>query len=160
MPILTRLREFLESQKVPYSVHSHPQAFTALEIAALQHVKGRQLVKVVMVKTGAGFVMLALPADHRVEFAKLRAALGRDDLRLAEEAEFRDLFPECEVGAMPPFGTLYGVPVYLDRTLRSEEDIVFNAGTHTLTARMALRDYLALVEPGVIDFAVPRSPAG
>jgi Ala-tRNA(Pro) deacylase len=154
MPILAKLREFLDRNKVAYSAHSHPEAFTAQEIAALQHVKGRQLVKVVMAKTRQGFVMLALPADRRVDFAKLGGLVGDRDVRLAAEAEFRDLFPECQVGAMPPFGNLYGLSTYLDRSLEGEAEIVFNAGTHTLTAKMALRDYLTLVKPVVADFSV------
>ena len=154
MPILAKLREFLEAHKVPYSVHSHPEAYTAQEIAALQHVKGRQLAKVVMAKAGAGFVMLVLPADHRVDFGGLKAVLGGQEVRLAQEAEFRDLFPGCEVGAMPPFGNLYGLPVYVDRSLEKDAEIVFNAGTHALTAKVALRDYLALVKPTMAEFAV------
>lgn len=154
MPILAKLREFLEANKVPYSVHSHPTAYTAQEIAALQHVKGRQLAKVVIVKASTDFLMLVLPADHRVDFAKLKTALGLKEVRLAQEAEFRDLFPGSEVGAMPPFGNLYGLPVYVDRALEKDEEIVFNAGTHTLTAKMAFRDFAALVRPAVAEFAV------
>lgn len=154
VPILNKLRELLESNRVPYTVHSHPSAYTAQEIAALQHVKGRRLAKVVMVKAGAELRMLVLPADHRVDLGKLKAVLGGTEVRLAQEAEFRDLFPGCEVGAMPPFGNLYGLPVYADRALEKDEEIVFNAGTHTLTAGVALRDYVALVKPVMAEFAV------
>jgi len=159
MPILGKLREFLEAEKMPYSVHSHPEAYTAQEIAALSHVRGRLLVKVVMVKAGTRLVMLALPADHRVDFERVRRLVGPDAV-LATEGEFREAFPGCEVGAMPPFGNLFGIPVYLDRSLDREGDIVFNAGTHTLTARMALADYLRLAEPRIDDFAVPPHMAG
>jgi Ala-tRNA(Pro) deacylase len=154
MPILAKLREVFEAHKVPYSVHSHPHAYTAQEIAALQHVKGRRLAKVVMAKADGRMVMLVLPADHRVDFGKLRAVLGAQEVRLAQEAEFQGLFPGCEVGAMPPFGNLYGLPLYTDRVLEKDEEIVFNAGTHTLTAKVAWRDYLGLVKPVVADFAV------
>src|SRR5262245_65672502 len=123
MPILTQLREFLDANKVPYSVHSHPTAYTAQEIAALQHVKGRQLAKVVMVRAGAEVVMLVLPAERRVDFDWLKNVLRAPDVRLAEEPEFRDLFPGCEVGAMPPFGSLYGLRV-LDGSLEKDEEIV------------------------------------
>ena len=106
MPILTKLREFLEDEKVPYSVHSHPEAYTALEIAALEHVKGRMLAKVVIVKTGASdLVMVVVPADRRVDFRRFGAMLGSEELRLAQELEFQDSFPACDVGSMPPFGT-------------------------------------------------------
>jgi Ala-tRNA(Pro) deacylase len=154
MTILAKLREFLEANKVPYSVHSHPEAYTAQEIAALQHVKGRRLAKVVIVRAGDRSVLLVLPADRRVDFEKLKAALGTRDVRLAQESEFRDLFPGCEVGAMPPFGNLYGLPVYADRSLEKDDEIVFNAGTHTLTAKLAWRDYVTLVTPVMADFAV------
>ncbi len=153
MPILAMLREFLEANNVPYSVHSHPEVYTAQEIAALQHVKGRMLAKVVMARSGADFVMLVLPADRRVDFGKLRA-LGFAEIRLAQEAEFANIFPGCDVGAMPPFGNLYGLPVYVDAMLERDDEIVFNAGTHTLTAKLAFRDFVALVKPVIADFTV------
>jgi Ala-tRNA(Pro) deacylase len=155
MPILTRLREFLETNKVPYSVHSHPQAFTAQEIAALEHVSGRMLAKVVMIKAGAQLIMVVIPADHRVDLDRIKGSLG-SDVRLATEAEFRDAFPGCEVGAMPPFGNLFGIPVYVDRTLEQDEEIVFNAGNHTLTAKLAFDDFVRLTEPRMVDVAVQR----
>ena len=154
MSILAKLREFLEASKVPYSVQSHPTAYTAQEIAALSHVKGRALAKVVMVKAGADLVMLVLPADHRVDLSRAKAILGVKDLRLAQEAEFSGVFPGCEVGAMPPFGNLFGLPVYADRSLEKDEAIVFNAGTHTQTARMPFPDYVRLVKPRMEEFAV------
>ena len=154
MPILAKLREFLEASKVPYSVHSHPTAYTAQEIAALSHVKGRALAKVVMVKAGADLAMLVLPADHRVDLSRVKAVLGVKDVRLAQEAEFSGVFPGCEVGAMPPFGNLFGLPVYADRSLEKDEAIVFNAGTHTQTAKMPFRDFAQLVKPRMEDFAV------
>jgi Ala-tRNA(Pro) deacylase len=155
MPILGKLREFLEANKIAYSVHSHPTAYTAQEIAALSHVTGRRLVKVVMIKAGDELAMLALPADHRVDLERVQRVIGRDDTRLATEGEFRAAFPGCDVGAMPPFGNLFGIPVYVDRSLEKAGEIVFNAGTHTLTARMAFGDYVRLVNPRMADFAVP-----
>jgi Ala-tRNA(Pro) deacylase len=154
MPILVKLREFLDTSKVSYSVHSHPTAYTAQEIAALSHVKGRALAKVVMVKAGADLAMLVLPADHKVDFARVKAVLGVKDVRLAQEGEFSGVFPGCEVGAMPPFGNLFNLPVYADRSLEKDEEIVFNAGTHTQTAKMTWRDYARLVKPRMEDFAV------
>jgi Ala-tRNA(Pro) deacylase len=154
MPILAKLREFLDANKVSYSVHSHPTAYTAQEIAGLSHVKGRALAKVVMVKAGADLTMLVLPADHRVDFGRVKTILKAKDVRLAQEAEFSDVFPGCEVGAMPPFGNLFGLPVYADRSLEKTQEIVFNAGTHTLTARMAFADFVRLVKPKMEEFAV------
>jgi Ala-tRNA(Pro) deacylase len=153
MPILNRLREFLEMNKVPYSVHSHPQAYTAQEIAALSHVAGRMLAKVVMVKAGDELIMLVVPADRRVDLERVRTLLGRD-VRLATETEFRDAFPGCEVGAMPPFGNLFGVPAYLDRSLEEDDEIVFNAGTHSLTAKLAFEDFVRLTNPSIGEFTV------
>jgi Ala-tRNA(Pro) deacylase len=155
MPILTRLREFLEMNKVPYSVHSHPQVYTAQEVAALAHVAGRMLAKVVMAKAGDRLIMLVMPADHRVDLERLKGTLG-NDVRLATEAEFRDAFPGCEVGAMPPFGNLFGIPVYVDRSLEADEEIVFNAGTHTMTAKLAFGDFVRLTEPRMAEFAAQR----
>jgi Ala-tRNA(Pro) deacylase len=155
MPILGKLRELLEGNKVAYSVHSHPEAYTAQKIAALAHIKGRMLVKVVMVKAGDALVMVALPADRRLDLDRVRGVLG-NDVRLATEAEFREAFPGCDVGAMPPFGNLFGMPLYVDRSLEQDEEIVFNAGTHTLTARMALSDYLRLARPHMAEVSVHR----
>jgi Ala-tRNA(Pro) deacylase len=155
MPILTRLREFLELNKVPFSVHYHPQAYTAQEIADLAHVTGRMLAKVVIVNAGDNLKMLVLPADRRVDLERVKGMLGTD-VRIATEPEFRDAFPGCEVGAMPPFGNLFGIPTYVDCSLQREEEIVFNAGTHTLTAKLAFEDFARLTEPRIAEFAVPR----
>jgi Ala-tRNA(Pro) deacylase len=155
MPILTKLREFLETNKVPYSVHSHPQAYTAQEIASLAHVTGRMLAKVVMVRAGDDLLMLVLPADHRVDLDRVTRVAGRE-VRLATEAEFRDAFPGCDVGAMPPFGNLFGIPIWVDRSLEQDDEIVFNAGTHTLTAKLAFNDFVRLTEPRIADFGIER----
>ncbi len=156
MPIVEKLRQFLEQEKVPYSVHSHPEAYTALEIAALEHVKGRMLAKVVVAKTGDdALVMLVVPADRRVDFRKVAAALGAEDIRLAHESEFRDAFPACEVGSMPPFGNLFGLPVLADELLGENEDIVFNAGTHTLTVKLRFTDFARVVQPRMARLSVP-----
>jgi len=153
MPILTKLREYLDTQKVPYEVLSHRQAFTAQEIAQAQHVPGRELAKVVMVRSGGAFVMLVVPAPYRVDLERAKLAVGKTDLVLATEDEFRGLFPQCEAGAMPPFGNLYGLPVYVDQTLTRDEEIVFNAGTHTQTVKMKYADFARLVQPKVVAVA-------
>jgi Ala-tRNA(Pro) deacylase len=156
MPILTKLRDFLEQEKVPYSVHSHPEAYTALEIAALEHVKGGMLAKVVIVTADAReLVMVVVPADRRVDFRKVAAVLGTEDLRLAQESEFRDSFPACEVGSMPPFGNLFGLPVLVDELLAENDEIVFNAGTHTLTAKVRFEDFRRLVQPRIAGLSLP-----
>lgn len=152
MPILTKLREYLDKQKVPYEVLAHRQAFTAQEVAQAQHVRGDELAKVVMLRSGPQFIMAVLPASHRIDLERAKAAAGKPDLVLATEAEFAGLFPQCEAGAMPPFGNLYGLPVYVDQTLTRDETIVFNAGTHTQTVKMTYADFARLVQPKVCSF--------
>jgi Ala-tRNA(Pro) deacylase len=156
MPILTKLREFLNAQKATYEVLSHRQAFTAQEVAQAQHVRGVELAKVVMLRSGGQFIMMVLPAPFRVDVDRARAALGKPDAVVATEEEFQGLFPHCEAGAMPPFGNLYGLPVYVDQTLTRDADIVFNAGTHTQTVKMKYADFARLVHPTVCSFAAPH----
>lgn len=156
MPILTKLREFLDQNKVQYEVITHRQAFTAQEVAAAEHVPGKQLAKVVILRSGASFLMAVLPAPYRVDLDRAKAALAKPDLVLASEQEFAGLFPQCEAGAMPPFGNLYGLPVYVDQILTRDEVIVFNAGTHTQTVKMKYADFARLVQPAVSSFATLR----
>lgn len=156
MAILTKLRDFLDRNNVRYEVASHAQAFTAQEVAAAQHVPGRLVAKVVMLRGGGDFVMVVLPAPLQVDLQKARAALGRADLQLATENEFAGLFPECEPGAMPPFGNLYGLAVWVDESLTKDEEIVFNAGTHTETVKMRYADFARLVQPRVTALAASR----
>ena len=153
MPILTKLREYLDKQGVKYEVLSHRQAFTAQEVAEAQHIKGRELAKVVMLRSAGEFFMAVLPAPYRVDLDLAQGVVGRREVHLATEEEFSGLFPQCEAGAMPPFGNLYGLPVYVDQSLTRDDDIVFNAGTHTQTVRMKYADFARLVQPRVAAFA-------
>jgi Ala-tRNA(Pro) deacylase len=153
MGVPARLIDFLNRSKVPYEVLHHPEAFTAQELAAIEHVKGRSHAKVVMVKTEGQVLMAVLPADHRVDLEKLDKATGRKTA-LATEAEFKALFPDCAVGTMPPFGELYGVPAYLDASLTDAERIVFEAGTHSDAIRMRYADYARVAKPTVAEFAM------
>jgi len=153
MPILTKLREFLDRNNVRYDVASHPQAFTAQEVAAAQHVPGKELAKVVILRSGRTFLMAVLPAPYRVDIERARAATGKPDLTFATEQEFAGLFPQCEPGAMPPFGNLFNLETYVDETLTRDEQIVFNAGTHTQTVRMKYADFARLVQPKVVTLA-------
>lgn len=157
MPVLTKLREFLDQNGVHYEVGSHRLAFTAQEVAAAQHVPGKELAKVVMLRSGTAFIMTVLPAPYRVDIERAKAALGKSDLSLATEQEFKNLFPQCEPGAEPPFGNLYNLPVYVDQTLTRDEDIVFNAGSHTQTIKMKYADFARLVQPKVAAFAALRT---
>jgi Ala-tRNA(Pro) deacylase len=153
-----RLEDYLRENGVPYQAQHHARAITAQEVAAAEHVPGRMFAKTVMVTTEEDeMAMFALPAPYHVNPEKAAAALDARETRLAEEERFAQAFPDCEVGAMPPFGNLYGVPVYVDRTLAEDETIVFRAGTHTDTMSVLYADFERLVEPTLADFADPPS---
>ncbi|HHT9127019.1 MAG TPA: aminoacyl-tRNA deacylase [Candidatus Brocadiia bacterium] len=152
MTILRKLREYLDEKKVRYEVSSHREAYTAQEIAAALHVPGQKLAKVVMVKAGERFVMVVLPATWKIDMQKMKKIVGAADTRIATEDEFKDLFPGCDVGAMPPFGNLYNLDVYVDKSLTEDREIVFNAGTHVDTVNMNYQDFAALVKPIVAEF--------
>ncbi len=147
------LEAYLRESKVPFQVQHHAVAYTAQEVAAAEHVPGRMLAKVVMVLGDGELAMFVLPAPARVDLDKAAAALDAKEARLAREEEFADRFPGCEVGAMPPFGNLYDLPVYADRSLAEDETIVFEAGTHTDTMSMKYADFERLAKPTLADFA-------
>ncbi len=153
MKIPARLIEFLNQQKVRYQVLHHPEAFTAQELAAIEGVKGKYHAKVVMVKNDGRLLMTVLPADHRVDLAKLGKITGRPSL-VAGEVDFKEQFPDCAVGTMPPFGNLYNVPTMVDQSLTADDYIVFEAGTHTDAIKLSYADYAKLAQPQVADFAV------
>ena len=148
MPI-KKLREYLDSHAVRYFVVSHSPAYTAQEIAAAAHVPGKELAKTVMVKLNGRMAMVVLPASRQIDFKLLGKLAGTDDVVLSDEEEFGDLFPECEPGAMPPFGNLYGMEVYVSEELDEDEENAFNAGAHTELLRLPYRDYRRLVNPVV-----------
>jgi len=148
MPV-KRLKEFLDDHFVKYVSIIHSQAFTSQEIAASAHIPGKELAKTVMAKVDGEMVMAVLPASYKLVLDLLRNAAGAEHVELATEQEFRDLFPECEVGAMPPFGNLYDMDVFVSESLTEDEKIAFNAGSHTELIRLAFEDYRRLVEPTV-----------
>jgi Ala-tRNA(Pro) deacylase len=149
-----RLENYLRDNRVPFEEQHHPRAVSAQEVAASEHLPGRMLAKTVMVLADGQMVMLALPAPYQVDLEKAAAALGVEEARLAEEEQFADTFLDCELGAMPPFGNLYGVPVYVEKTLAQDETIVFRSGTHTQTMSVSYSDFERLVEPTVAQFAL------
>jgi Ala-tRNA(Pro) deacylase len=151
--ICDKLKKYLDENKAQYEVLRHSEAYTAQEVAQTMHVKGRQLVKVVIINGDRGHIMVALPADRRVDIAHLRADLGLKLASLATEREFKAMFPDCEAGAMPPFGNLYNIPVYVDKALTLDDDIFFQAGTHYESVRMAYSDFERLVRPQVLDLS-------
>jgi Ala-tRNA(Pro) deacylase len=150
-----RLEAYLREKQVPFDVRHHPRAITAQEVAASEHVPGKMLAKTVMVLADGKMVMLALPAPYQVDVDKAGKVLG-GEVRLAHEEEFENTFPDCEVGAMPPFGNLYEVPVYVEAALAEDETIVFRAGTHTDTMSLSYADFERLVEPTIAEFAASR----
>lgn len=150
--MLDKLKGYLDENQVRYQVISHSRAYTAQEIAALVHIPGQEMAKTVIVQIHGSLAMLVLPASYHVDFTRLANALGTGDVYLASEEEFRARFPQCETGAMPPFGNLFEVPVYVAQSLSLDEEIFFNAGNHTELVRMRYADFARLVQPKVISF--------
>ena len=148
-----KLKEFLDSNKIKYVSITHSSAYTAMEISALAHVPGKDLAKTVMIKTNGHMAMAVLPATHMIKMDLLKKAIGSDNIRLATEQEFKDKFADCEVGAMPPFGNLYNMEVYASDLLRDDEEIVFNAGSHTELIKLSYKDFERLVNPKVTQIS-------
>ena len=153
MPLLEKLRDFLEANLAEYSHTVHPTAYTAREVATAEHLPAREIAKTVVILGDGGFRMLVVPANRLVDFREVRTALGLSNVRMATEYELGNLFPDCEVGAMPPVGSLYGLPVFIDASLLSEEVIAFNAGTHRDEVHMRTAEYKRLVQPTVVSLA-------
>jgi Ala-tRNA(Pro) deacylase len=152
--VLKKLRNHLEQNQVSYELGYHVRVYTAQEIAAAQHVPGKEMAKVVMVKTDGKNIMLVLPASYRVEMKKLKGVLNSKKVAMVKEEGFQELFPDCEIGAMPPFGNLYNLEVWVDQVLTEDEFIVFQAGNHVETLKIKYSDYVRLVNPKVGDFSV------
>ena len=152
MPV-EKLETFLEEHGVDYETLSHDEVYTAQEVAAAAHIPGKQVAKTVMVRVDGEMAMVVLPATYDVSLDRVRAVTGAGEVELAEEEEFRDLFPGCEAGAMPPFGNLWDMPVFVDRHLREDERIAFPAGNHHELVRLAYSDFERLVEPVVGELA-------
>jgi len=150
---LAKLKEFLDSHQVKYVTISHSRAITAQEIAAAAHISGKQIAKTVMVKLDGKMAMAVLPASRKVNFEKLKQCSGANAVALAGEDEFKETFPNCECGAMPPFGNLYGMDVLVADELTQDEEIAFNAGSHNELVRLAYKDFERLVQPKVCNFA-------
>ena len=151
MPI-KKLKEMLDKEGVKYVVISHSTAYTAQEIAASAHIAGKKLAKTVIVKIDGKLAMAVLPASYQVAFDRLKEATGSSKIKLASEQEFIDTFPDCEVGAMPPFGNLYEMEVFVAKSLAEDEEIAFNAGSHNELVKLGYRDFERLVKPKVLEF--------
>ncbi len=150
---IKKLKEFLDENNVRYITVSHSPAYTAQEIAAKAHLPGKEIAKTVLVKIDGKLAMAVLPGSFKINFENLRKVLGSDNVRLADEHEFVDKFPDCELGAMPPFGNLYGIDVFVANSLAEDEEIAFNACSHSQLIKMTYSDFEKLVKPIRLDFA-------
>jgi Ala-tRNA(Pro) deacylase len=148
------LQQYLRENDVDFEVLTHKQAYTMPEVAAALHISGKQVAKSVVVKAGDAYALVIVPSPDRVDFAKLRAGLGVEKAQLASESEFAGLFPDCAVGAMPPFGNLYDLRVFVDEALAAQQYIVFRVGTHRHTMKVAYADFARLAQPVEGDFAL------
>ena len=137
----SRLKEFLDSENIKYITIAHSPAYTAQEIAATTHIPGKEIAKTVVVKINGKMSMVVTPASEHVKLNKLKEALGADNVELASESEFKNSFPDCETGAMPPFGNLYDMKVFVSQALREDEQIAFNAGSHSELVRLPYTEF-------------------
>jgi Ala-tRNA(Pro) deacylase len=151
MPV-KKLKEFLDSHHVKYVSIKHSMAYTAQEVAESAHIPGRAMAKVVIVELDGDLAMAVLPANRKVVLQDLREVTGSDQVRFASEDKFKGRFPDCEIGAMPPFGNLYEMEVFVAPSLVSHSDIAFNAGSHEEIIKMPYADFERLVEPKVVSF--------
>ena len=154
MSVPTRLKSFLDSNYIPYESLSHSTTYTAQGTATLMQISGKDVAKTVVLRAGPQgdeVILAVLPGSKHIKLDKLAAAIGKP-VRLATELEFSDLFPDCELGAMPPFGALYNLPVYVDESLAKDKEVMFNAGTHHDAVRMAYQDFVRLAQPKICSF--------
>ena len=152
MPV-KKLKEFLDRENVKYISIKHSSAFTAQEIAASAHIPGKELVKTIMIKINGKMAMAILPASYKIDLKLLQEITGAENVRLAGEAEFKDKFPDCEVGAMPPFGNLYNMDVFAAQSLEDDDEITFNACSHTELIKLSFKDFKRLVNPKIVEFS-------
>lgn len=157
MAICAKLKELLDRKAVNYEVITHPIAYTAQEIAEQMHTSGTVVAKAVVLKVNSWYAMAVLSAADEIDLSQLKESLRAVSVKLAEERELREIFADCEAGAMPPFGNLYGLPVYFSTHLARAKEIYFNAGTHQEVVRMRVRDYLNLVQPVVLEFSAAEA---
>ncbi len=147
---MQKLQDFLGTHRVPFRTISHTRTMTAQETAASAHIRGKEMAKTVVVKLDGRLAMVVVPATERVHLGRLRTASGANEVSLAGEPDFRDRFPECELGAMPPFGNLFGLDVFVSDSLTEDETIAFNGGRHDELVQMGYRDFERLVHPRIV----------
>lgn len=147
------IKEFLDQNHLKYVAIKHSRAFTAQEIAASAHIHGKKIAKTVVLKVDGKLVFAVLPASYKIDIEMLQESLGNDNIRLANEQEFKDKCPGCEVGAMPPMGNLFNIDTYVAASLVEDDEIAFNAGNHTELIRMQYSDYEKAVKPKILRFS-------
>ena len=152
MPI-KKLKKFLDDNNIKYISIKHSSAYTSQEIAASAHIPGKEIAKTVIIKIDGKMAMAVIPGSYKADLHLLRDMLEVNNVRLASEYEFVDKFPGCEIGAMPPFGNLYDMEVFVAGSLAEDEEIAFNAGSHTELIRLAYKDFERLVHPKVMEFS-------
>ncbi|MFC1557203.1 aminoacyl-tRNA deacylase [candidate division KSB1 bacterium] len=158
MAVCSKLIQFLDDNHARYTVASFSKAYTSQETAAALQVSGKELAKSIIVQDNGNFSLLILPSNFRVDFDQLKSTLGNKNIRLASEKYFKSLFPDCEIGAMCPFGHLYKIPVYIAQSISDQEEIVFKAGTHSDAVRMSMDDYIRLEAPKALHISEPIWP--
>jgi Ala-tRNA(Pro) deacylase len=158
MPV-KKLKEFLDNMNVKYVTINHALAYSTQQTAATTHIRGKELAKTVMIKIDGKMAMAVLPATFKVDLDLVKKASGAKTIELATEAEFKNMFADCDVGAMPPFGNLYGMEVFAEEQLAEDQEIAFNAGTHMELIKMAYKDFERLVKPKLGRFTTSKVPA-
>jgi Ala-tRNA(Pro) deacylase len=158
MPV-NRLKEYLDNLNVKYATISHALAYTSQQVASIAHIRGKELAKTVMVKINDKMAMVVLPASFKVDLELIKKAARANIVSLATESEFLDMFPECDAGAMPPFGNLYGMEVFVDEKLAEDDEIAFNAGSHLELIKLPYKDFIRLVKPKVGKYTTSKVPA-
>ncbi|WP_372639071.1 aminoacyl-tRNA deacylase [Fodinibius sp.] len=153
---LNKLINYLDEHGKKYVVIKHSPAFTAQEVAASAHIPGKEMVKTVIVKADGAMKMVVLPSTYDVDFDAVKEATGAGEVELASEEEFEDIFPDCELGAMPPFGNFYELDTLVAESLTDDEVIAFNAGTHKELVRMNYSDYEELVDPEIMPVGIRK----
>jgi Ala-tRNA(Pro) deacylase len=151
MPV-KKLKEFLDENHIKYVCVGHSKAYTAQEVAESAHIPGRAMAKVVIIELDREMAMAVLPADRKVVLQDLREVTGCDQVRFASEEKFMSRFPDCEIGAMPPFGNLYDMEVFAAESLAENDAIAFNAGSHEEIIKLAYPDFERLVQPKIVSF--------
>jgi Ala-tRNA(Pro) deacylase len=156
MAKLGDVTDYLKRNGVPYQVIEHAAAFSAHAVAVASHAPDKELAKTLIVHADNNYCMIVLPADHRLDEHLLHGVVKAKHLHLAHEEDLKSIFPDCELGAMPPFGNLYALQVYVDKSLAEDDEIVFNACSHTKSIRLKMKDYMRLVKPVIGEFSHSR----